>query len=33
VPGRSRVHSDERGYPSRRSMEAPAESFSGVARF
>jgi len=33
VPSRSRAQSDERGYPSRRPMEAPVESFSGVARF
>ena len=33
VPTRSRVNSDEWTPSSRRSMEAPAETFSGVARF
>lgn len=33
VQTRSRVNSDEWTAPSRRSMEAPAETFSGVARF
>jgi hypothetical protein len=33
VPARSRNNSDEWTHSSRRSMEAPAEMFSGVARF
>jgi hypothetical protein len=33
VPVRSRMNPDEWTPSSRRSMEAPAETFSGVARF